>query len=170
MKIDCHMHVNGRRQKWGWDDNDRIIEAADKLGIDQLCASIPVMQRIPTMDEVCECNDDVLAEDLKPNEFENAFSLRPKTQWMILNGLVFDGKRLPADAHLLIGISRMTSVLQRSIPILIGTAGAQHLAFGTMMPFKTPKPTLLKLEILDASQEREKIAWRNAAEMLGLKV
>lgn len=61
MKIDCHMHVNGRRKKWGWSSNDRIIEAADKLGINQLCASIPITQGMPTMDEVRECNDDVLA-------------------------------------------------------------------------------------------------------------
>jgi len=27
MKIDCHIHVNGRHRKWGWDDNDPIIEA-----------------------------------------------------------------------------------------------------------------------------------------------
>ncbi len=61
MKIDCHMHVNGTRARWGWDDDDRIMEAADALGIDQLCVSIPVTRGIPTMDEVRECNDDVLA-------------------------------------------------------------------------------------------------------------
>ncbi|HUT18809.1 MAG TPA: amidohydrolase family protein [Anaerolineae bacterium] len=60
-KIDCHMHVKGRHQQWSWDHDDRIIEAADKLGIDELCASIPIAYRIPTMDEVRECNDDVLA-------------------------------------------------------------------------------------------------------------
>ena len=61
MKIDCHMHVNGGIRKWSWDDNDRIIEAADRLGIDQLCVSIPVTRGMPTMDEVRACNDDVLA-------------------------------------------------------------------------------------------------------------
>jgi predicted TIM-barrel fold metal-dependent hydrolase len=60
MKIDCHMHINGRRPRWGWDDDDRIIEAADGLGIDQLCVSIPIVRGMPTMDEVRECNDDVL--------------------------------------------------------------------------------------------------------------
>lgn len=60
-KIDCHMHVKGRHQAWSWDHDDRIIEAADKLGIDQLCTSIPIPYRIPTMEEVRECNDDVLA-------------------------------------------------------------------------------------------------------------
>ncbi len=61
MKIDCHMHVRGRHRAWSWDDNDRIIDAADRLGIDQLCASIPVTRGMPTMDAVRECNDDVLA-------------------------------------------------------------------------------------------------------------
>ena len=65
MKIDCHMHVNGESQQWGWDDNDRIIEAADKLGIDKLCVSIPVVRGMPTMDEVRACNDDVLAAMLR---------------------------------------------------------------------------------------------------------
>jgi predicted TIM-barrel fold metal-dependent hydrolase len=60
-KIDCHMHVKGRHQPWSFDHDDRIIEAADKLGIDLLCASIPIVYRMPTMDEVRECNDDVLA-------------------------------------------------------------------------------------------------------------
>ncbi|MFL7809004.1 MAG: amidohydrolase family protein [Anaerolineae bacterium] len=60
-KIDCHMHVKGHHQIWSWDDDDRIIEAADKLGIDELCVSIPIAFRVPTMDEVRQCNDDVLA-------------------------------------------------------------------------------------------------------------
>lgn len=60
MKIDCHMHVNGRTRTWGWGDNDRIIDAADRLGIDQLCCSIPVTRGTPTMDEIRACNDDVL--------------------------------------------------------------------------------------------------------------
>jgi len=60
MKIDCHSHVNGRRQNWGWDHNDRLIDAADKLGIDKLCCSIPIMSGMPKPDEIEICNDDVL--------------------------------------------------------------------------------------------------------------
>jgi len=60
MRIDCHMHVSGGPAQWGWGDNDRIIEAADLLGIDQLCCSIPVTRGMPTMDEVRACNDAVL--------------------------------------------------------------------------------------------------------------
>jgi len=60
MRIDCHMHVGGKTARWGWDDDVRVIEAADRLGIDQLCCSIPVTRGTPGMDEVRACNDDVL--------------------------------------------------------------------------------------------------------------
>ena len=60
MRIDCHMHVNGRTRQWGWKSDDLIIDAADRLEIDQLCVSIPVTRGMPTMDEVRSCNDDVL--------------------------------------------------------------------------------------------------------------
>lgn len=60
MKIDCHMHVNGRKRNWGWDHNDRVIDAADRLGIDKLCCSIPIISGMPTSAQVQACNDDVL--------------------------------------------------------------------------------------------------------------
>ena len=60
MKIDCHMHVNGGGHTWSWDHNDRIIDAADRLGIDQLACSIPVMRGMPEMAQVRTCNDGVL--------------------------------------------------------------------------------------------------------------
>jgi predicted TIM-barrel fold metal-dependent hydrolase len=110
-----------------------------------------------------------LAQDLEPAEIEAVFSLRPQARWMVLNGLGLDGGRL-GGARFLIEISRMTSVLQRNIPALIEAVGAQHLAFGTGMPFKVPEPALLKLQILDAPEEtKERIAWRNAAQMLELR-
>ena len=28
------MHVNGKSRNWGWDGNDKIIDAADRLDID----------------------------------------------------------------------------------------------------------------------------------------
>jgi len=43
--IDCHAHLNHRsREIWEADDR-KLIEAADKLGIDQLCCSILTPQR-----------------------------------------------------------------------------------------------------------------------------
>jgi predicted TIM-barrel fold metal-dependent hydrolase len=56
------MHVEGRRKHWGWGDNRRIIDAADRLGIESLVCSIPVVGgRWAEPAEVEECNDDVLA-------------------------------------------------------------------------------------------------------------
>jgi hypothetical protein len=60
-KIDAHMHVSGAGHDWGWGDNDAVLRAADALGIDQLCCSIPVTgNRYPEPDEVRNCNDGVL--------------------------------------------------------------------------------------------------------------
>jgi predicted TIM-barrel fold metal-dependent hydrolase len=110
-----------------------------------------------------------LAEDLAPDEVYAMLAQCPGTRWMWLNSLGLDGARLPAEAQYLVEISRMTAVLQRNIQALIETAGAEHLAFGTGMPFKVPEPALLKLQVLDAPPEAiEGIAWRNASEMLGL--
>jgi len=73
MIIDSHMHINGKNINWGWKDNDLIIDASDKLGIDKLAVSIPVNRRyptrdenpfdfkIPTMEEIIQNNNDVLA-------------------------------------------------------------------------------------------------------------
>ncbi|NUP98766.1 MAG: amidohydrolase family protein [Armatimonadetes bacterium] len=60
-KIDAHMHVNGSRQIYGFRDDD-AIEAADRLGISQLCCSTPVAgNRCPEPDEVRACNEATLA-------------------------------------------------------------------------------------------------------------
>ncbi len=54
--IDCHAHLNHRsRSTWEADDH-KLIEAADKLGIDQLCCSILTPQRPATADGFRECN------------------------------------------------------------------------------------------------------------------
>ena len=58
--IDCHMHVKGAGVEWSWDHNDRIIEAADALGIDKLAVSIPIMRGMPTYERVRACNDAVI--------------------------------------------------------------------------------------------------------------
>ncbi|MBT3342540.1 MAG: amidohydrolase [Gemmatimonadetes bacterium] len=59
-RIDCHMHVRGRGADWSWDHNDRIIEAADALGIEKLAVSIPVMRGMPDYATVRRANDDVI--------------------------------------------------------------------------------------------------------------
>ena len=54
--IDCHAHLNHHsRSTWEADDR-KLIEAADKLGIDQLCCSTLTPRRPATADAFRECN------------------------------------------------------------------------------------------------------------------
>ncbi len=54
--IDCHAHLSHRsRATWEADDR-KLIEAADKLGIDQLCCSTLTPRRPATADGFRECN------------------------------------------------------------------------------------------------------------------
>jgi predicted TIM-barrel fold metal-dependent hydrolase len=54
--IDCHAHLYHRsRSSWEADDR-KLIEAADRLGIDQLCCSILTPRRPATAEGFRECN------------------------------------------------------------------------------------------------------------------
>jgi len=54
--IDCHAHLT-HRSRTTWEADDRkLIEAADKLGIDQLCCSTLTPRRPATADGFRECN------------------------------------------------------------------------------------------------------------------
>jgi predicted TIM-barrel fold metal-dependent hydrolase len=54
--IDCHAHLTHRsRSTWEADDR-KLIEAADKLGIDQLCCSILTPKRPAMAEGFRECN------------------------------------------------------------------------------------------------------------------
>jgi predicted TIM-barrel fold metal-dependent hydrolase len=96
----------------------------------------------------------------------------PTARFVLLNGLQFvstplgrKGNGLPSNY--VIEISRMDSLLANEIGQLLANLGAERLVFGTGMPFNYPDPALLKLEVLEASPEdKEKIAWRNAARWL----
>ncbi len=62
-KIDAHMHVPGSASLFGKENYsvDSVIQAADALGIAQLCVSVPISAgRMAPMDEVRACNDATL--------------------------------------------------------------------------------------------------------------
>lgn len=62
--IDCHAHLKHHSSP-GWEKDDRkLIDAADKLGIDLLCCSILTPRRPATADGFRECNK-WMAEALK---------------------------------------------------------------------------------------------------------
>src|SRR5690554_3841060 len=60
-KIDAHMHVDGapvHKSFAGGRTNADAIEAADRLGIDQMLCSVPIAGgRLAPMEEVRACND-----------------------------------------------------------------------------------------------------------------
>ncbi len=62
--IDCHAHLRHPSFPKYLDDDRRLIDAADKLGIDQLCCSILSPRRPATARDFQECNQ-CLAEGMR---------------------------------------------------------------------------------------------------------
>jgi uncharacterized protein len=107
-----------------------------------------------------------LADDLTAGDLEGALELRPQVKWMFLDAAGLRGEAMAAG-RFVVDISRMTAVLQRTIQSFAAGAGSARLAFGTGMPFKSAAPARLKLEVLDlGAADRDRIAWRNAAQLL----
>jgi predicted TIM-barrel fold metal-dependent hydrolase len=96
----------------------------------------------------------------------------PDARFVLLNGLQYASTPLGRKdgglpANYLIEISRIDSLLANEMGQLIANLGADRVVFGSGMPFNYPDPALLKLEVLDASKDdKEKIAWKNAANWL----
>ena len=114
------------------------------------------------------------ARDLSLSEIEEIIRQCPETTFILTNGIGWENSQLVKDeffksCNFLIEISRLTSVLQESIPRLLDALGPTKLAFGTGMPFKYPRPAMLKVDILEATEEvKERIYWRNIAEILNI--
>ena len=96
----------------------------------------------------------------------------PEAKFILLNGAGYtrcalgkpDGG-LPANYW--IEISRLSAVLANEIGQLISGLGPERVVFVSGMPFKYPDPALLKLEVLDASDEvKEQVRGSNAARIL----
>jgi len=110
-----------------------------------------------------------LAEDIPPSEFEEIVKLRPNTKWMFLNSYGIDPENLSEKSNYLIDIANpyYQTLLRKEIPTLIAKITSKHVAFGTDMPFRIPDAAILKLELLEITEdEKENIAWKNAAEMV----
>ena len=94
-------------------------------------------------------------------------------QFILMNGIGFVNSPLGRKANGLpanysIEISRLSATLENEIGELLDNLGAEKVVFGTGMPFKYPDPSLVKLEVLDASEaDKEQIRWQNAAKLLG---
>lgn len=60
FRIDCHSHVRGGPWDIGSPSPKWLVEAADRLGIDSLCCSIPIGGRAAAPEEFRACNEDLL--------------------------------------------------------------------------------------------------------------
>jgi predicted TIM-barrel fold metal-dependent hydrolase len=54
--IDCHAHLHHHSRRTWMEDDRKLIEAGDRLGIDQFCCSILTPRRPATADGFRECN------------------------------------------------------------------------------------------------------------------
>jgi len=112
--------------------------------------------------------------DIPHSELADLVEKHPDVKFILLNGDNFSGsslgrkdRQLPANYW--IEISRLSALTANEIGKLIAALGSERLMFGTGMPLKYPDPALLKLDVLDESNEtKERIRWQNASAVLGL--
>jgi predicted TIM-barrel fold metal-dependent hydrolase len=112
--------------------------------------------------------------DIPHSELVDLAEKHPEVNFIFLNGNNFSDsslgrkdQRLPANYW--IEISRLSALTTNEIGKLIATLGSERLMFGTGMPLKYADPAMLKLEVLDDSNEtKERIRWQNASAVLGL--
>ncbi len=96
----------------------------------------------------------------------------PQARFILLNGIGYAGSPLGKaenglPANYCIEISRLSAVIANEMATLLGNLGAERLVFGSGMPFTYPDPALLKLEVLDATDDvKERIRSGNATDLL----
>jgi len=112
--------------------------------------------------------------DVPVSEIVELVKSYPKASFLVLNGAGFSGSPLGRkDSGLpdnyVIEISRLRAVMESDIGGLVAKLGPDRVVFGTGMPFNYPDPSLVKVEVLDATEEvKEKIRWKNTARILGI--
>lgn len=110
--------------------------------------------------------------DVPPAEIVDLVKACPQARFILLNGRGYTGSPLGKEdnglpANYYIELSRLTATLADELGTLVSRLGPERVVFGTGMPFKYPDPSLVKLEVLDASAEiKDKIRGGNAAGLL----
>lgn len=169
----CHeqLRMKGIRIYPNWHNyklNDpcslELIEVCSELG---LPVSIPIR-----VEDYRQRSWLVDVPDLSLEEIAEVVQQAPKTRFILLNGTNFINsplgeKKSDRPINYWIEISRLSALITNEIGELLSRLGTDHIIFGTGIPFKYPDPALLKLEVLELTEEeKEKIAWRNALKLL----
>jgi uncharacterized protein len=169
----CHesFGMRGLRLYPGWHNyrlsDPRCLDLVRAAAARGLIVSIPIRVEDPR-----ERSWLVDVPDLSLDDVAALIRACPEARFLLLNGIGYarsplgrEGSVLPANYR--IEISRLTAFLDNELGALIQSLGLGRIVFGTGIPFNYPDPALLKLEVLAASPEqKERIAWRNAAEWL----
>lgn len=137
-----------------------IIDAATEVGL-------PVSFQCRVEDVRQRHHMDVV-DNLDPERVLKVAEQRPKATVILVEGLPSyprnsdTWKRMHA-LPFYVEFSRMSSVLEKGIEIMVGALGPDRVLLGTGFPFKTPSPAFLKLQCLKADDEtKEDIAGGNA--------
>jgi len=109
--------------------------------------------------------------DVPLSDLEALVERHPDAKFVFVNGLGFPGSRLGQPdsglpANYALGISRMRATMTDEVGTLVKNIGADRVVLGTGMPFKYPEAALLKVEVLDASEETKQAILGGNAERL----
>ena len=114
--------------------------------------------------------------DVSLDDVSKLVVAHPDAHFILINGARYVGSPLGQQnsdlpPNYCIEISRLSAVRQAAIRQLLDNLGTERIVFGTGMPFKYPDPALVKLEVLEATEEeKEAICWKNATRLLGGEV
>ncbi|HOZ50021.1 MAG TPA: amidohydrolase family protein, partial [Candidatus Hydrogenedentes bacterium] len=112
-------------------------------------------------------------QNLAPEAFLGLAEAHPKGTYVLTESIPgaapeSDFWRRMRDVALYVEMSRMTSVLGRSIQTMLEALGAERVLFGTGFPFKTPSPAFLKVHVLDTDDSAKRsIMGENARRLFG---
>jgi len=114
------------------------------------------------------------AVDLRFDDVATALKPLPELKVILLNWQGLDGNKIREAGlakRILIDMTRLSVTLRKEVPKLIDVLGVRAIGFGTHIPMAYPGPALVKLQIrgLLSPADRERIAWRNATEFLGIE-
>ena len=110
--------------------------------------------------------------DVPLAEIAELIKAHPDGRFMILNGIGLTRSPLGKKENELpdnycIEISRLTATMADELGQLVSLSDGSRVIFGTGMPLKYPDVSLLKMEVLDASEEiKDRIYSENAAAMI----